>query len=154
MGDKDFNSLPATSQDNSHCQYGLDVYVEDFMSIVIPTSRDQLEHVMTVVMTGIQDVFPTNFIDSKDPILEKQMLKGEGKNSLIKALLGFEFDCKQKTTWLEEVKQAKTPHHTAQLDPGGKSWPGGLLPRVQIRGGKVEACLHGPAGRPGTPITV
>jgi hypothetical protein len=77
------------------------------MSIVIPTSRDQLEHVATVVMTGIPDVFPTNIIDSYGPIAEKKLLKGEGQYSLIKTLLGFEFDGNQKTMWLEEDKQAK-----------------------------------------------
>ncbi len=77
------------------------------MSIVIPTSRDQLEHVATVIMTGIHDVFPANITDSEDPILEKKLLKGEGQYSLIKTLLGFEFDGKQKKMWLEEEKRAK-----------------------------------------------
>jgi hypothetical protein len=38
--------------------YALKVYVNDFMCIVIPTSREQLEHVATVIMTGIHNVFP------------------------------------------------------------------------------------------------
>jgi hypothetical protein len=41
------------------------------MSIVIPTSRDQLEHVATAVMTGIHNMFPTNIIDGDEPISEK-----------------------------------------------------------------------------------
>ncbi len=44
-GDINFKALPATSEDNNNCQYGLKVYVNNFMSIVIHTSRDQLEHV-------------------------------------------------------------------------------------------------------------
>jgi hypothetical protein len=67
------------------------------MSIVIPTSRDHLEHVATAIMMGIHDVFPANITDNEDPILEKKLLKGEGQCSLIKTLLGFEFDGKQKT---------------------------------------------------------
>jgi hypothetical protein len=59
-GDKVFDALPATLEDNSNCQYGLKVYVDDFISIVIPTSRDQLEHVATAVMMGIHNVFPAN----------------------------------------------------------------------------------------------
>jgi hypothetical protein len=106
-GDKYFDALPATLEDNNNCQYGLEVYVDDFMSIVIPTSRDQLEHVATAVMTGIHNVYPSNITDSEDPILEKMLLKGEGQYSLIKALLGFEFDDKQKTMWPEEEKLAK-----------------------------------------------
>ncbi len=84
--------LPATSEDNNNCRYGLKVYVDGFMSIVIPTLRDQLEHVTTAVMTGIHYVFPADITDSEDSILVKKLLKGEGQYSLIKTLLGFEFD--------------------------------------------------------------
>jgi hypothetical protein len=38
--DKDCDMLPASLEDNNRCQYGLEVYVDDVMSIVIPTSRD------------------------------------------------------------------------------------------------------------------
>jgi hypothetical protein len=93
------------------------------MSIVIPTSRDQLEHIATAIMTGIHNVFPTNITDSEDPILEKKLLKGEGQYSLIKTLLGFDFDGKQKTMWLEEEKQAKllTSLHSWIL-AGSRGW--------------------------------
>ncbi len=113
-GDNDFKALPATSEDNNNCRYGLKVYVDNFMSIMIPTCRDQLEHVATAIMAGVHNVFPANITDSEDPILEKNLLKGEGQYSLIKTLLGFEFDGKQKTMWLEEEKQAKllTPLHS------------------------------------------
>jgi hypothetical protein len=83
------------------------VYVDDFMSIVIPTSQKQLEQVATAIMTGIHDVFPADIVDSNDPISEKKLLKGEGQYSLFKTLLGFDFDGKQKTMWLEEEKRAK-----------------------------------------------
>ncbi len=43
---------------------------------------------------GIHDVFPTNITNSEDLISEKKLLKGEGQYSLIKTLLGFEFDGK------------------------------------------------------------
>jgi hypothetical protein len=39
-------------------KYVLEVYVDDFMSLVIPTSMAQLKHVATAVMKGIHDVFP------------------------------------------------------------------------------------------------
>ena len=58
--------------------YALKVYVNDFMCIVIPTSREQLEHVATVIMTGIHTVFPPDIIHSNDPISEKKLLKGQG----------------------------------------------------------------------------
>jgi hypothetical protein len=58
-------------------------------------------------MTGIHNVFPTNIIDSDDPISEKKLKKGEGQYSTLKMLLGFDFNGKQKTLWMEEGKQAK-----------------------------------------------
>lgn len=36
----------------------IEVYVDDFMSLVIPISKSQLEHTAAAVMTGIHDVFP------------------------------------------------------------------------------------------------
>ena len=45
-------------------------------------------------MTGIHDVFPANIIDSNDPISKKKFLKGDGQYSLLKTLLGFDFDGK------------------------------------------------------------
>ena len=62
----------------------------DFMSIVIPMSQEQLEHVATAIMTGIHDVFPADIVDSNDPISEKKFLKGEGQYSLFKMLLDFD----------------------------------------------------------------
>ncbi len=37
--------------------YVLEVYVDDFMSLVVPTSYEQLQHVATAVMRGIHDVW-------------------------------------------------------------------------------------------------
>ena len=105
-GAKEFDELPTTSK-NGKLFYALEVYVDDFMSIVIPTSQKQLEHVATAIMTGIHDVFPNDIVDSNDPISKKKLLKGEGKYSLFKTLLGFDFDGKRKTMWLEEEKRAK-----------------------------------------------
>ncbi len=38
----------------------IEVYVDDFMSLVIPISKSQLIHTASAVMTGIHDVFPAN----------------------------------------------------------------------------------------------
>ena len=51
----------------------LEVYVDDFVSLVIPTSREQLRHVSTGTMTGIHDAFPANDNDANDPIYEKKL---------------------------------------------------------------------------------
>ncbi len=106
--DVDFNALPITSlgSASNNLHYALEVYMDDFMSIVIPTSQQQLQHVATAVMTGIHDVFPANIVGANDPISEKKLLKGEGQYSTSKTLLGFDFDGRQKTLWLEEEKRA------------------------------------------------
>jgi hypothetical protein len=83
------------------------VYVDDFMSLVIPTTKEQLDHVASAIMTGIHDVFPGNIVDSDDSISLKKLHKGEGTYSTLKTLLGFDFDGKRKTLWLEEEKRAK-----------------------------------------------
>ena len=105
-GAKEFDELPTTTT-KGELFYALEVYVDDFMSIVIPTSQEQLEHVATAIMMGIHDVFPADIVDSNDPISEKKLVKGEGQYSLFKTILGFDFDGKRKTMWLEEEKRAK-----------------------------------------------
>ncbi len=94
MGAMEFDKLPYTLT-NVGFLYALKVYVNNFMSIVIPTSQEQLEHVATAIMTVIQDVFLADIIDSNDPISKKKLLKGEGQYLLFKTLLGFDFDGKR-----------------------------------------------------------
>jgi hypothetical protein len=90
---------------NTCCQEAVDLLGQ--LGIVIPTSQEQLEHVSVAIMTGSHYVFPTDLIDSDDPISKKKLPKGEGQYSLLKTLLGFDFDSKRKTMWLEEEKRAK-----------------------------------------------
>ncbi len=92
-GAKEFNKLPGTSE-NRHFFDALEMYVNDFMTIVIPSSREQLEHVATAKMTGIHNVLPADIVNSNDPIFEKNLLKGEGQYGLFKTMLGFDFDGK------------------------------------------------------------
>jgi hypothetical protein len=73
-GDTEASALPKTPthQPSYNLQYGLEVYVDNFMSLVIPTSQEQLDHVATAIMTGIQDVFPSNITNKDNPISEKK----------------------------------------------------------------------------------
>jgi hypothetical protein len=80
----------------------LEVYVDDFISCIVPTTTIQIKHVARGILHGIHDVFPPSADDSKDPILNK----GEGTFETNKCLLGFDFDGINKTIWLEEVKRA------------------------------------------------
>ncbi len=68
----------------------VEIYVHDFMSLIIPISQEQLRHVTTAVMTVIHDMFPPDNNDSNDPISEKKMIKEEGQYSNCKTLLGFQ----------------------------------------------------------------
>ena len=67
VGDMVFDTLPATSTSSNACLYAFEVYVNDFMSILIPTSRNQLEHVTRAFMTGIHNVFLAEVGDGNNP---------------------------------------------------------------------------------------
>jgi hypothetical protein len=53
------------------------------------------------VMMGIHDVFPPDNNDSNDPISERKLINNEGRYSIQKTLLGFNFEGLAKTMWLE-----------------------------------------------------
>jgi hypothetical protein len=106
-GDADASKLLREASTRGQAlRYSIEVYVDNFMSIVIPTSKAQLDHVANATMLGIHDVFPANIVDSNDPISEKKPKKGEGQYSTLKTLLGFDFDGNRKTMWLEEKERA------------------------------------------------
>ena len=85
----------------------VEVYVGDFMSLVIQVSWEQPRYVAAAIMTGIHDVFPPDDDDKNDPISEIKLRAQEGLYSTRKTLLGFEFDGTAKTMWLEAAKQEK-----------------------------------------------
>jgi hypothetical protein len=78
-GDAEASKLPKTSDTPTMIQYGLELYMDDFMSVVIPTSQEQLDHMTTAIMTRIHDMFPSNITNKDNPISEKKLRKGEGK---------------------------------------------------------------------------
>ncbi len=85
-------------------RYLIEVYVDNFMVLVIPTTKKEVIHVGQAVIHGIHDVFPEDDDNSHDPISEKKLVKKEGCMSTRKTLLGFDFDGEDKTLWLEEGK--------------------------------------------------
>jgi hypothetical protein len=87
-------------------QYVLEVYVDDFILCIIPMSRKQIKHVARSILHGIHDVFPPSTDDTRDPISAKKLQKGNSTYTTTKCLLGFEFNGKNKTIWLEEAKWA------------------------------------------------
>jgi hypothetical protein len=74
-GDPEFEALLASGVEATRngFLYTVEVYVDNFMSLVIPISREQLRHVATAIMTGIHDVFLPDADDSNDPISEKKL---------------------------------------------------------------------------------
>jgi len=87
-------------------RYIPEVYVDDFISCIIPTTHQQVEPVARGILHGIHDVFPPSTNNTKDPISAKKLRKGDGTFGSTKCLLGFDFDGVNKTIWLEEAKQA------------------------------------------------
>jgi hypothetical protein len=106
IGNQAYDELPEKHSKGNAFRYLLKVYVNDFISLVIPTSREQLCHLSTGTMTGIHDVFPADKIDSNDPISEKKLKQLNGEYSTTKTIFDFNFNGDDKTIWLEEAKQA------------------------------------------------
>ena len=75
------------------------------VSLVVPRSKEALQHVANAVLQGIHDVFPSDNDNSEDPISLKKLMKLEAMWALHKDILGFTFDGVNKTLWLEEAKR-------------------------------------------------
>lgn len=105
QGGLDMTELPQTRPDSDAFQYLLEVYVDDFIGIVIPTSQLHLNHVASSVMYGVHDVFPPNDEPADDPISERKLIKGDGQWATVKEILGLTFDGVAKTIWLSNDKR-------------------------------------------------
>jgi hypothetical protein len=104
IGNQAYGDLPKRDENDNAFRYLLEVYVDDFVSIVIPTSCEQLQYVSTGMTTEIHDIFPADTNNSNDPISEKKLRQWDGEYSTTKTILGFDFDRVNKTIWLEEAK--------------------------------------------------
>jgi len=106
IGNQDYEDLPEREELIKFFRYLLEVYVDDFVSLVIPASCEHLRHVSTGTIMGIHDVFPADEIDDNNPISKKKLKQLDGEYSAKKTILGFDFDGVNKTIWLEEAKRA------------------------------------------------
>ena len=97
------SALPLT--DSTPLRFMLEVYMDDFIGLAIPTSLSQLRHYANAVMYGIHDIFPPDTDDASDPISVKKLYKREGEWATVKDILGLTFDGNTKTLWLEEGKR-------------------------------------------------
>ena len=101
---EDINSLPELS--STPLKFVLEVYMDDYIGLAIPTSLHQLRHFSNAVMFGIHDVFPPDTTNNNnDPISTKKLDKLDGSWATIKDILGLTFDGVNKTVWLEEDKR-------------------------------------------------
>jgi hypothetical protein len=98
--------LQKPSSTNKGFWYVVEVYVDDFIAAIIPTTREQITHLARGILHGIHDVFPACNDNDRDPISTKKLRKGEGMFHTKKCILGFKFEGAEKTIWLEEDKQA------------------------------------------------
>jgi hypothetical protein len=73
VGGESYYDLPHDHTEHNFCSM-IEVYVDDFMSLVIPVSQSQLVHTAAAMMTGIHDVFPANDDDNGDDPISKQKL--------------------------------------------------------------------------------
>ena len=92
---EEFESLPKTGGGNFH--HVIEWFVDDYISLAISTSQEQLRHVTNKVMKGINDVFQADTYDKEYSILLKKLKTQEAQWNLEKEVLGFHFDGIKKT---------------------------------------------------------
>ncbi len=129
-------------------RYVLEVYINDFISCIVPTSRQQIEHVARGILHGIHDVFQPSADDSKDPILAKKLRKGNSTYESNKCILGFNFDGVNKTIWLEEDNRAALLTILHQWIRGAtRSKRGVPFAEFELVTAKALTCFHCTTGR-------
>ena len=102
----DYAALPRnrTSTDPP-LRYLIEIYMDDFIDLAIPTCQKDLDHLASATMSGIHDVFPPAPTPATDPISNRKLVKGDGAWANVKDILGMTFDGTVKTIWLSEDKR-------------------------------------------------
>ena len=101
----DINDLPLSGADKDDWKFMLEVYMDDYIGLAIPTSRQQLQHYANSIMYGIHDIFPPSVEAEEDPISLKKLYKMDGSWAIVKDILGLTFNGDDKTVWLENDKR-------------------------------------------------
>ena len=70
----------------------MEVFVDDFIGVAIPDSKEHLDHCANAIQTGVHNVFPEDENDKEDPLFLKKAKKGDSQWAAKKDALGFEFD--------------------------------------------------------------
>lgn len=102
----DYAALPRTrTATDPPLRYLIEIYMDDFIDIAIPTCQQDLDHLASATMSGIHDVFPAAPMPKDDPISDRKLVKGDGAWANVKDILGMTFDGTNKTIWLSEQKR-------------------------------------------------
>jgi hypothetical protein len=83
----DFQSLMAVT--DSKFSYFLDCCGDDYLSMAMATSQQQLNHISSVLMHGVHDLFPPLEDRALDSLSLKMLQQGEGTWALQGNVLGF-----------------------------------------------------------------
>ena len=101
----DVTLLSTTPYPTAPLKFLLEVFMDDYIGLAIPTTLAQLRHFSDAVMFGIHDIFPPHIEATMDPISMRKLEKGDGSWAVVKDVLGLTFDGDTKTVWLENTKR-------------------------------------------------
>ena len=88
--------------------YLLEVFIDDFIAAARAKSPKELKHISRALLHAIHDVFPEGVHSPEDqPISVKKMDKGEAQWDVVKEVLGWICDGKEKTICLPSEKVNK-----------------------------------------------
>ena len=93
-----------------HCNFNLEVFVDDFIGMAQTSCPQQLRHFSRALLHGIHEVFPPPSVTKHngfDPISEGKLEKGEGTWDTTKEVLGWDIDGKAGTIQLPGKKCSK-----------------------------------------------
>ena len=97
--------VSAQMEHGEQLRHLVEVYVDNFIACIIPTTKQHVEHVTRGILHGIHNISPPSEVDSMDPISNRKLRKCEGTFGTSKCLLGFKFDGVEKTIWLKDAKR-------------------------------------------------
>jgi hypothetical protein len=125
----------------------LEVYIDDFIQLLLATLCQQLTHLSRALLHTIHSVFPPPAVmghDGEDPVSLKKLKQGEGTWETRKEILGWVFDGARRCIKLPQnkVQQLTSELHQVTCKQ--------MVPQKmfeQLRGRFCHACIGIPAGK-------
>ena len=91
MGSPEYEALPKVSADGRPLKFMIEVYIDNFINLMMARSNCDLGHISNATMHGMQGIFLAKKVDNEDPISKKMMIKKNGQWQLEKDVLGWTF---------------------------------------------------------------